>query len=123
MHERPLSPHLQIYKPQLTSVLSIIHRLTGVYLSLGMFVLVCWLYALAENPSLFDVLHQIFQHVSGRLILFSWVFSFYYHMANGVRHLMWDMGKGMEMCQVYISGYIMVLSAVILTSLTYWFTW
>ncbi len=115
--KRPLSPHLQIYKPQLTSVLSIVHRITGLWLALGTAVLVLWLYALAFSPALFGDLAVFFTSLVGKLVLFSWLLAFNYHLCNGVRHLFWDAGKGFELRQVYRSGYLVLAMAATLTIL------
>lgn len=117
--QRPLSPHLQVYKPQLTSILSILHRATGVFLSLGLVVFVYWLSALAGNPAVADKIISLFQSFIGSLALFAWVFAFCYHFCNGIRHLFWDVGKGFDIPAVYRSGAIMLSAAVLLTVLVY----
>ena len=116
--KRPLSPHLQVYKPQLTSVLSITHRGTGVFLSLGALALTCWLVALAISAELFNIFHQFMVTWYGKLFLASFVFSLFYHLANGIRHLFWDAGLGLEISTTYKSGYLMVLVSVALTAVT-----
>jgi len=93
---RPLSPHLQIYKPQLTSVLSIIHRGTGVFLTLGALFLSCWLLSIANGPESYTAVQQYILAWYGQIILYAWVYSLYYHLCNGIRHLFWDMGLGLE---------------------------
>src|SRR3990172_5535760 len=105
---RPLSPHLQIYKPQLTSVLSIIHRGTGVFLTLGALFLSCWLLSIANGPESYTAVQQYILAWYGQIILYAWVYSLYYHLCNGIRHLIWDMGLGLEIKTTYISGYIVV---------------
>ncbi|MFQ5660856.1 MAG: succinate dehydrogenase, cytochrome b556 subunit [Gammaproteobacteria bacterium] len=117
--ERPLSPHLQIYKPQLTSMLSILHRATGILLSLGALLLSFWLLALASGPATYA---EVFRHVHtwyGGLLLILFTFSLYYHLCNGIRHLFWDMGAGLELQSVYLSGYLVVLAAFVLTVITW----
>ncbi len=116
---RPLSPHLQIYKPQLTAVLSIAHRATGIFLALGTVLLVYWLVALAQGPDSYAQAQAFFGSVFGRLILFPWVFSLFYHLSNGIRHLFWDMGVGFEIATVYTSGKIVVAAAVLLTLIAF----
>lgn len=116
--KRPLSPHLQIYKYQLTTVLSITHRATGVFLSLGALLLTCWLVALATNETAFNNLQQHAGAWYGKILLVAFVFSFYYHFANGIRHLFWDVGMGLEISTVYKSGYATVAVSVILSVLT-----
>ena len=97
---RPLSPHLQVYKPQMTSLLSILHRLTGVGLGLGMLLLAWWLIAAALGPEAFQAAQGIVGSVIGRVILFGFTFAFFYHLANGIRHLVWDAGDSVWSCQV-----------------------
>lgn len=116
---RPLSPHLQVYKPQLTSVLSITHRGTGVFLSFGALVLACWLLSLAIGPGSFANLQTHFSAWYGQLALLAWAFSFYYHLANGIRHLFWDAGYGLEITAAYKSGYATIIASIVLTVVTY----
>ena len=116
--KRPLSPHLQVYKPQLTSVLSITHRGTGVFLSLGALVLTYWLVSLAVSEELFNSFHLHTTFWYGKLFLIGFVFSLYYHLANGIRHLFWDIGLGLEISTTYISGYFTIFISVVLTLAT-----
>jgi succinate dehydrogenase / fumarate reductase cytochrome b subunit len=116
---RPLSPHLQIYKPQLTSVLSITHRGTGVFLTLGALFLSCWLMSIANGPECYTALQQHVLAWYGQILLYAWVFSLYYHLCNGIRHLAWDMGHGFEIKTTYLSGYIVVAASIILTIVTW----
>lgn len=117
---RPLSPHLQVYKPQLTSVLSITHRGTGVFLSLGALLLSCWLLTIATGPQSYQNLQVHLTNWYGQVALLLWAFSFFYHLANGIRHLFWDAGMGLEISTAYISGYITISVSVILTALTWY---
>ena len=116
---RPLSPHVGIYRWQITNTLSILHRLTGFGLALGLIPLTVWLYAAAYDPSLFDAIGGIFASVIGKLALFAWTLAFYYHLANGMRHLNWDMGKGFSLDEVIDSGHIVVVFAFALTIITW----
>ena len=116
--KRPLSPHLQVYKPQLTSILSITHRGTGVFLSLGSLFLTCWLVTLATGEQEFSNMQQYYSAWYGKIILIAFIFSIFYHLANGIRHLFWDAGKGLEICTTYKSGYAVVASSIILTVVT-----
>ena len=116
--KRPLSPHLQIYKPQLTSVLSITHRGTGVFLSLGALVLTYWLVSLAVSEELFNSFHLHTSFWYGKLFLIGFVFSLYYHLANGIRHLFWDIGLGLEISTTYKSGYFTIFISTVLTLAT-----
>ena len=113
--QRPLSPHLQIYKPQLTSVLSISHRATGLALSVGTLMLVWWLVALASGPQPFAVAQAFLGSWLGRLLLLGWTFSLFFHFANGIRHLFWDAGYGFDLKTTYASGWTVVTASVVLT--------
>ncbi len=116
--KRPLSPHLQVYKPQLTSILSITHRATGVFLSLGALLLTCWLVGLATSEQAFNNLQQYGSAWYGKIILTGFVFSLYFHLANGIRHLFWDVGLGLEISTTYKSGYAVIAFSIILTVVT-----
>lgn len=105
---RPLSPHLQIYRPQITSVLSILHRLTGIFLSFAVLGLVVWLWALAVSPACFEGISTFLSAWYGKSLLLGVLFSFFYHLLNGVRHLVWDAGYGFELHQVTYSGWTVV---------------
>jgi succinate dehydrogenase / fumarate reductase, cytochrome b subunit len=112
---RPLSPHLQIYRPQLTSVLSITHRITGIVLGLGTLVLVYWVYALAAGPEAYASAQALLSSWFGRVVLFGFTFALFYHLCNGIRHLFWDAGYGYELDAVYASGKAVVAMSVVLT--------
>ena len=111
---RPLSPHLQIYKPQLTSILSILHRMTGVALAVGTLMLVWWLVAAAAGPQPFDAAQGFIASWVGRLLLLGWTFSLFYHLCNGIRHLFWDAGYGFELPSVYASGWAVVVASMVM---------
>ncbi|HKX08230.1 MAG TPA: succinate dehydrogenase, cytochrome b556 subunit [Stellaceae bacterium] len=112
---RPLSPHLQIYRWQITSVLSILHRFTGLALSLGTLLLVWWLVALASGPDAFATAQACVGSWLGRLLLLGWSFSLFFHLANGIRHLFWDAGYGFEIKTTTASGWAVVVASVALT--------
>ena len=112
---RPLSPHLQIYKPQLTSVMSILHRFTGLGLVAGAVVLVAWLIAAARGAAAFDIAQSLAGAWYGRLLLFLWALALFYHLCNGIRHLFWDAGFGFDLRTVYLSGWSVVIISVLLT--------
>ena len=116
---RPLSPHLQIYKPQLTSVLSISHRATGVGLAAGLLLLTWWLLAAAAGPDSFTVVQDFLGSWLGYLILFGFSYAPMFHLCNGVRHLFWDAGWGFELDTVYKSGWAVVIASVALTVLAW----
>ena len=112
---RPLSPHLQVYRPQLTSMLSILHRLTGVALAVGTLLLVYWLVAAASGPEAFATAEGLIGSIIGRLLLLGWTFALFYHLCNGIRHLYWDIGYGLELPAVYRSGWLVVVASAALT--------
>ena len=109
---RPLSPHLQVYKPQITSVLSILHRLTGIGLAAGAVVLVCWLNAAAYGPDAFESAQGLLATWFGRLLLLGWTWALFYHLCNGIRHMYWDAGRGLELRQVHITGWLVVVASL-----------
>lgn len=114
-HPRPLSPHLQVYKPQLTSLTSILHRFSGIALSAGILYLLCWLLAVAQGPESFDRLQDFNGSIIGRLLLLGWSVAFFYHLLNGIRHLAWDAGFGFELKAAYKSGYAVLIGTAVLT--------
>ena len=95
-NNRPLSPHLQIYKPIPTMVASIVHRITGVALYFGTLLVAWWLIAAAIGPDYFDFVQMVMGSIAGRLILFGFTWALLHHMIGGIRHLVWDTGIGME---------------------------
>ncbi|MDQ0333476.1 succinate dehydrogenase / fumarate reductase cytochrome b subunit [Mesorhizobium sp. YL-MeA3-2017] len=112
---RPLSPHIQIYRPQLTSVLSITHRLTGVALGVGSIIIVAWLVTGAAGQSAYQQFLGILRSWIGLALLFGWTFSMFFHLCNGVRHLFWDAGRGFDLRTIYASGWAVIATSVILT--------
>lgn len=112
---RPLSPHLQVYRPQITSVLSILHRITGVALAVGSLLLVYWIIAAAVGPEAFDTAQTLIGSFVGRLLLFGWTFALFFHLVNGIRHLFWDMGWGFDLKTVSVTGWTAVIAAALLT--------
>ena len=120
---RPLSPHLQIYKPQMTSFTSILHRMTGIYLFLGVLIL-SWFFIYYQYQTDL-VFGGNYQKCSSNIWVyatyffsFTWLFALYYHLCNGVRHLMWDIGKGYDIKDAYRNAYIVIFSAIFLTIAT-----
>jgi succinate dehydrogenase / fumarate reductase cytochrome b subunit len=113
--KRPLSPHLMIYRPQLTSMMSITHRLTGVALGLGSLFFVLWLVALAHGGTYYDFVRGIAEHALGRLVLLGFFVAVSYHLANGIRHLFWDFGIGLSLQGVYRGGYAVLCVAALAT--------
>ena len=111
---RPLSPHLQIYRPMLTMMMSIMHRVTGAALYFGVILLVWWLTAAATSDSYFDLVQGFFGHWFGRLILFGFTWALIHHALGGIRHLIWDTGRGFDlktvewMARANLAGSIML---------------
>lgn len=112
---RPMSPHMQVYRPQLTSVLSILHRITGVALIPGFLLLIYWLVAAASGPQAFARAQGILASLPGQVILFGFTFIMSYHLFNGIRHLFWDVGMGLEIRATYRSGYLVLWATAVLT--------
>ena len=117
---RPLSPHLQIYRPQMTTVLSILHRIAGVGLGLGALLLVYWVVAAAAGPDRFAVAQALIGSWFGYLVLFGFSVALFFHLANGIRHLFWDAGYGFELRSAYASGIAVLAATVALTAIA-WF--
>jgi succinate dehydrogenase / fumarate reductase cytochrome b subunit len=113
--ERPLSPHLQIYRWYLTMALSIAHRVTGSALALGLFLLTWWLLALATGPEAFATVQGVMRSWFGILVLFGYTFVVFFHCANGVRHLVWDVGYGFDPKTAYHSGIAVLVVAGVAT--------
>jgi succinate dehydrogenase / fumarate reductase cytochrome b subunit len=112
---RPLSPHLQVYKWQLTSVMSILHRATGIALSVGALYLAVWVVYASASPATYAAFQSFNTSVLGRIVLGGWLFCAFYHLSNGIRHLFWDAGYGFELKDAYRSGWIVVAVALITT--------
>ena len=116
---RPLSPHLQVYRPQLTSMLSILHRATGIALSVGALYLAIWVICAAGGPGAYAAFQDFNVSILGRIVLGGWLFSAFYHLFNGIRHLFWDAGYGFELKDAYRSGWIVVVATLIVTVLSW----
>ena len=116
---RPLSPHLTVYRPQITSMLSILHRVTGVGLTLGAILIVWWLFAAATSEAYFETIDGLMTSWIGHLVWLGLTFALAFHFCNGIRHLMWDLGYGFELEQVEKSGKIVVGAACALTVLVW----
>ena len=116
---RPLSPHLQVYRLPLLALMSISHRATGVVLVAGILVLVYWLAAVANGPDAFASAQALLGSLPGRALLFLVTFSLFYHLGNGIRHLFWDAGIGFELRTARASGILVIVSAVVLTAVTW----
>lgn len=116
--KRPLSPHLQIYRIQITSLLSILHRGTGIVLYGGGLFLAAWLIVLSTGPENYETLQRLILHPIGLVMLVGFSFSFFYHLCNGIRHLCWDAGVGYDMKTVRLTGWIVVISSFFLTGVS-----
>ncbi|HEY5106775.1 MAG TPA: succinate dehydrogenase, cytochrome b556 subunit [Caulobacteraceae bacterium] len=116
---RPLSPNIQIYRPQLTSVLSIVHRITGVLLSGFAVWLVVWLSAAATGPRAYAIVRGVTASWIGQTLLLAATFAFFLHLCGGIRHLVWDTGRGFKLRSIYVSGWSMVAASVVLTAATW----
>mgnify|MGYP001230293346 FL=1 len=112
---RPLSPHLQVYRPQMTSVMSILHRAAGVVLTTGTLIMAAWLVSMALGKEAYDVVVMVIGHPLGQFVLFGYSVALIYHALNGVRHLGWDLGYGLTIPQVYKNGQIVLFLTVVLT--------
>lgn len=114
---RPLSPHLSIYRWPITMTLSILHRATGLALSVGLIVLVAWLFSAASGPESYSLVVSTLDSTFGRVCLAGWSFAFFFHLSNGIRHLVWDAGFGFEIRQANASAWFVLLLALVLTTL------
>src|SRR3954447_21227201 len=116
---RPLSPHLQIYRPQLTSMLSILHRATGIALAVGALYLAVWVMCAAASPRTYATFQSFNVSIVGRIVLGGWLYCAFYHLCNGIRHLFWDAGYGFELKDAYRSGWIVVGVSLVATVLSW----
>lgn len=118
-HNRPLSPHLDIYKLPLTAIVSITHRITGVALAAGTILLACWLGSAAAGPEAYASVNGFVGSWFGTILLFLWSFAMFFHLCNGIRHLFWDTGRGLGLDCVEKSAKVVFIAAVVLTILTW----
>ena len=118
--QRPMSPFMlgPYYKPQITSVLSILHRATGVALTvIGVPLLMWWLIALGQGPESYSAMQECLSGILGLIARAGLVFCLSFHLFNGIRHLFWDIGKGFELKSVYLSGWLVIIGTVLLTGI------
>ena len=115
LDSRPLSPHLSIYRPLINMVMSILHRLTGASLYFGTLLLAAWLLATAMGEQQFQMVNALFAHPIGKLVLFGYTWALCHHMLGGIRHLIWDTGRGLEIWQVNVLSWLTILGSVVLT--------
>ena len=112
---RPLSPHLSVYRWPVTMTVSILHRATGAALSIGFAVLAIWLMSLATGEAQYSMVSEFLQSTIGCLLLIGWSFAFFFHLANGVRHLFWDAGHGFEKSQANASAWFVIVLSLAMT--------
>ncbi len=117
--QRPLSPHVGIYRWQISNTLTILHRITGFGLSFGLIVFALWLWGAAYNEQLYLDIMDLASSIVGKLFLFGWTVAFYYHFANGLRHLNWDMGRGFKLDEMVASGWVVIAFTLSMTVLTW----
>lgn len=118
--ERPLSPHLQIYSPLINMVMSILHRMTGAALYAGTLLLVWWLIAAAIGPAYFDYVSSWFSTWYGQFVLIGYTWALLHHMAGGVRHFIWDTGRGYDLATIDLMCWAGAAAPLILTA-SIWF--
>ena len=114
---RPLSPHLQIYSPQINMIMSIAHRMTGGALYVGTLLLAWWLIAAATGPAYFEFVNGLLGSLVGRLILFGYTWALLHHMFGGIRHLIWDTGRGFELGTIDLMCWLSLIASVACTVL------
>ena len=117
---RPLSPHLQIYRWQWTMLGSILHRASGVALAVGSLLLVAWLVSLAAGPASFERAQAILGSLPGLILLAGWTWSLFYHLLNGLRHMAWDVGWGFELADARAGATVTLIGSIVLTGVV-WF--
>lgn len=123
--ERPLSPHLQIYRPMLTMMMSIAHRISGMGNAVGFLLLAWWLVAIAAGPDQYAQVSSFFGSLPGRALLFLFSWSLIHHMLGGIRHLIWDTGRGLDKVSIEVFAWATLIGSITLTVLVwlagYWF--
>ncbi|MFC3675083.1 succinate dehydrogenase, cytochrome b556 subunit [Ferrovibrio xuzhouensis] len=117
--ERPLSPHLQIYRWPVTMATSILHRATGIALAVGSLLLAWWLLAAAAGPDYYTMVQAIMGSWLGRLVLFGFTWALLYHLLSGIRHLFWDTGRGFELPAANRASWLVIAGSVVLTVLAW----
>ena len=117
--QRPISPHLSIYKLEITMVMSIVHRITGSALYFGTLLLAAWLVSAAMGPREFALVNSLFAHPLGLLVLFGYTWALIHHMLGGVRHLIWDTGQGLDIKSADGLAWLSIIASVI-TTLVVW---
>lgn len=121
--QRPLSPHLTIYRLQISSALSILHRFTGIALAIGTLMLVYWLASAAWGPAAYADAQGFIGSIVGQLLLIGWAWALFYHLGNGIRHLVWDAGYGYELPTMAKTGWAVVIASFVLTIVVFIVAW
>lgn len=119
--DRPLSPFLTVYRPQITTVMSIVHRITGVILAIGAFGVAWWLMAASASPQRYIQFTHLAGSLQGKIVLLGFSWCLMYHLFNGLRHLLWDAGQGFEIKQFYATGWTVVVLSLVCTAALWWF--
>jgi succinate dehydrogenase / fumarate reductase cytochrome b subunit len=115
MAERPLSPHITIYRPEINMVMSIVHRITGAALYFGTLLLAAWLVSIAMGEWEYDYVRALFAHPLGLFVLFGYSWALIHHMLGGIRHLIWDTGRGFKLWQVDLMSWLTIAGSLALT--------
>ena len=113
--ERPLSPHLQIYRPMLTMMMSIAHRVSGAANAAGFVLLAWWLVAIAAGPDAYAQVSHVFSSIIGRIVLFLFTWSLVHHMLGGMRHLVWDTGRALDKTSIEVLAWLTIIGSIALT--------
>jgi succinate dehydrogenase / fumarate reductase, cytochrome b subunit len=113
--DRPLSPHIQIYRPLINMVMSILHRITGAALYFGTLLLAWWLIAAAIGQRYYDFVNGLFAHPLGKVVLFGYTWALMHHMLGGIRHLIWDTGRGLDIAAVNRLSWATIIGSIVLT--------
>ncbi|MAJ24328.1 MAG: succinate dehydrogenase, cytochrome b556 subunit [Rickettsiales bacterium] len=114
---QPISPHLTIYKPQITSIMSISHRISGFFQSIGTIIIFTYILFILAGESYYDFIDIFFSNFVGKLFLLFYSLSISYHFCNGIRHLIWDLGYGFDIKNVYFSAYVTIFCTIIMSTL------
>ena len=117
--QRPLSPHLQIYRPMLTMMMSIAHRISGVCNAVGFILLTSWLVAISSGPEAYATVNDFFGSIFGRFLLFVFSWGLIHHMLGGIRHLIWDTGRGLDKVSIEIFAWGTIIGSTVLTVLVW----
>jgi succinate dehydrogenase / fumarate reductase cytochrome b subunit len=118
--QRPLSPHLGIYRMQINMAMSIIHRITGAALYFGTILLAAWLISAATSADAFALVNSIFGHPLGKLVMFGYTWALIHHMFGGIRHLIWDTGRALDIKSADALGWLSIIGSISLTAVLWY---